>query len=361
MIFYWLTALLLFVSEAISWLTSFKSKESSRFWGNNGLIYISVDLFIVLLLCAVELWLRREKKVYLKRAVLFCGLVLSYVFYFVLDPIVNGSEIILVMPLMTSLVYFEKMLLKSFAILNIVLYLIVTLVPAVLQWTSFDSADFVLVLTVLLIGSMLGQSVIIRSQEMRKAVESLVKSEQKLIVEKAISDKLLKIDALTGLYNHKTFHEYIENLIQHAEANGVPIHLAVLDIDNFKMINDTFGHWVGDIVLKEVAARVTKLISPNDFAARYGGEEFALIFADTTAEEAQGCCEAIRSEVEQMILPQLEGRSVTISSGLCSYFSGDGKEKLFRNADGSLYQAKRSGKNKVVVYQELGSMVTMHM
>ncbi|WP_094095786.1 GGDEF domain-containing protein [Paenibacillus physcomitrellae] len=350
MICYWLTAILLFVSEVVSWLSPYEF-NGTGLWETQRGLWIYEDLSILVLLGATELWLRREKKIYLKRAVLLCGLLLSYELYFLLGPVVHGSEIILMMPLLISLVYFERNLLRTFAILNILCYMLVTIIPAALHMTVFDIADFLLVMTLLVIGTLLGQGVITRSLEMRRAVESLAKSEQKLIVEKAISDKLLKMDALTGLYNHKTFHEYMENLIHHSEANGVSIHLAILDIDNFKTINDSFGHWVGDIVLKEVAGSMMELISPNDFAARYGGEEFALIFADTTSEQAENCCEAIRSAVERISIPHLEGRAVTISSGLCHYQPGDGKEMLFRHADDALYQAKRSGKNRVLVYQ----------
>ncbi|ANS73631.1 hypothetical protein AWM70_02770 [Paenibacillus yonginensis] len=351
MICYWVTAILLFVSEGVSWLTPYNA-GGVGLWETRHEVWIYVDLSILVLLGATELWLKRERKVYLKRAVLLCGILLSYELYFLLDPVVHGSEIILMMPLLISLVYFERNLLRAFSLLNILIYMLITIVPAAIRLTAFNTADFLLVMTLLIIGTFLGQGVITRSIEMRKAVENLAKSEQKLIVEKAISDKLLKMDALTGLYNHKTFHEYMENLIHHSEANGVSVHLAILDIDNFKTINDTFGHWVGDIVLKEVARNITELIRPNDFAARYGGEEFALIFADTTSEQAEACCEAIRAAVERMAIPQLEERNITISSGLFHYLPGDGKEKLFRNADSALYQAKRSGKNRVVVYQE---------
>ncbi len=359
MIYYWFGAILLFLVQGLSFIFPDIFTGAAEYWQYNSSTAISVDLCIVLLLSVTEIWLRREKKVYLKRAVLLCGLVLSYILYFLLTPVIDGSEIVLIMPLLISLVYFERMLLKAFALLNILIYVVIALVPAALGLTRLDISDFILVMAVLIIGTLLGQGVITRSLEMRKAVEGLVKSEQKLIVEKTISDKLLKMDALTGLYNHKTFHEYIENLIQHAETNGVSIHLAILDIDNFKAINDIFGHWVGDIVLKEVAQVLLELMSPNDFAARYGGEEFALIFTDTTAEQAYACSEAIRSKVEEIRMPQLDGRTITFSAGLCSYYIGDGKEKLFRNADAALYYAKRSGKNRVIVHQIKGPIVCM--
>ncbi|USB34191.1 GGDEF domain-containing protein [Paenibacillus sp. YPG26] len=214
------------------------------------------------------------------------------------------------------------------------------------DWFGFLMAAIYITLVLLI-----GRAVLARSQELRNSMESLVKSEQKLIVEKAISDKLIKIDALTGLYNHKTFHEYLENLILHCETNGVSLHLALIDIDNFKKVNDTYGHWVGDIVLKDAAACITDLLNPNNFAARYGGEEFAIIFTDTTAEEAAEQAEQIRQRIESMPISHMREQPVTVSIGLCTYQPGNGKELLFRNTDNALYTAKRAGKNRVVCHK----------
>lgn len=350
MIFYWLTAFGMLVVQGLSLVLPEGFLGPVGYWRNHGHIIAIVDPCVFLLLGVTELWLRREKKVYLKRAVLLVGLIYCYILYFLLKSVIDSAEIVLVMPLLISLVYFERMLIKSFASLNILLYVLVTLIPFALGWTTLNVGQFIIVLSVLITGTLLGQGVITRSQEMRKAVEELIKSEQKFIVEKAISDKLLKMDALTGLYNHKTFHEYLENLIQHAKTMDVPIHLAIMDLDNFKAVNDVHGHWVGDLVLSETAQVLLSLMTPNDFAARYGGEEFAVIFADTTPEEAMSFCEAVRTKIADIRLPELGERTITISCGLCSYFPGEDKENLFRHADDALYRAKRSGKNRVIIY-----------
>lgn len=346
---YWATALLLFSSQCLS-VTPCLSSSYSQYWNNNGTEVLALDFAILFLLIGTSIWLIRGQKL-LKRSVLFCGTVFSYLMFYMLSPIVGGAEIILIIPLLISMVYLNRRLLIMFGIVNVTFYLITIIVVLLLRPSLFNLADSILVLAVISAGLLLAHAVLIRSQEMRRAVESLVKSEQKLIAEKAIADKLLKIDALTGLYNHKTFHEYLQILIDHAEKNAVSIHLAILDIDNFKLINDTYGHWVGDIVLKEVAGRITDLMNPNDFAARYGGEEFAVIFTDMSTEEAHANAEAMREGIEELSISHVD-RTVTVSVGFYSYYPGDGKELLFRRTDSALYQAKRQGKNRVITYGE---------
>ncbi|WP_234414373.1 GGDEF domain-containing protein [Paenibacillus sp. CAA11] len=326
----------------MSWL------KYSDYWKTNGTLVLLADGAILVLLAGTELWLKRSHRL-LKRGVLFTGMLFTYFMYYMFSPIVHGAEIILVIPMLLSLVYLDRKLLLTFGLADMMIYIFSEFVNESIWPGSLSIADILLVLAVFVTAMLLAQAALIRSQEMRKAVESLVKSEQKLIVEKTIADKLLKIDALTGLYNHKTFHEYMENLIQHSEANGVSIQLGILDIDNFKTINDNYGHWVGDIVLKEVANQLTEIMHTDDFAARYGGEEFAVIFTEKTPEEAYNYAEKIRESIERLELPHLD-RPVTVSVGLCEYHLGDGKEALFRNADSALYKAKRSGKNRTVVY-----------
>ncbi|MFD2876234.1 GGDEF domain-containing protein [Paenibacillus rhizoplanae] len=137
--------------------------------------------------------------------------------------------------------------------------------------------------------------------------------------------------------------------MEQCESNGLRLQLALLDIDNFKQVNDKYGHWVGDLVLKEVAAKMGSLIGLNDFAARYGGEEFAVIFLRIKSfQEAYAAVEQMRLSIAAMCHPYAGNKPITVSIGLCHYKLGDGKELLFRKTDDSLYTAKRGGKNAVV-------------
>lgn len=185
--------------------------------------------------------------------------------------------------------------------------------------------------------------------ELLDNLKHATEAKQELLVKNIIMDTLSKIDALTELYNHKTFHEYLEKLIEQNELNDLSLQLAILDIDNFKKINDTYGHWVGDIILMRVAAIIKETVTPNDFVARYGGEEFAVIFTEKSLDEAYRLAEQIRQKLYVTLHPELDSKATTISIGLQEYIKGKGKEELFKGADASLYEAKRTGKNKTLV------------
>lgn len=191
-----------------------------------------------------------------------------------------------------------------------------------------------------------------RGTELLDMLRSSFESNQELLVKTVLMDKIVKTDALTELYNHITFHEYLEKLVEQSESNDFPISLAVIDIDNFKGINDTYGHHAGDIVLRRVADIIRSLISPNDFAARYGGEEFVIIFTEKVPEQVFALVESIRETIAVTPHEELDHQCVTVSVGLHEYVRGEGKEMLFKSADASLYFAKRSGKNKTVRTQQ---------
>lgn len=186
-----------------------------------------------------------------------------------------------------------------------------------------------------------------RGEEMLRTLEDANLANQELMVKNIIMDKLFKLDALTELYNHKTFHEYLEKLIEQSEANGLPLQLAIIDLDNFKKVNDTYGHRVGDNVLMRTAAVLRQAVTPNDFVARYGGEEFAIIFTEKSLKESYRVVERIRSEMENLLHEELGFRPVTCSIGLEEYKKGSGKEYWFMNTDASLYAAKKRGKNQI--------------
>lgn len=151
-------------------------------------------------------------------------------------------------------------------------------------------------------------------------------------------------DGLTGLYNHRYFQERLSDEIERSKRNGGKLSLLMLDVDKFKNYNDAFGHLQGDKLLKKIALLIHQNVRSFDITARYGGEEFAVILLDCAIEEASVIAERIRKAIEI--------NNITISIGLTEFYSFYEKETMINFADKALYQAKKNGRNMVVVWKE---------
>ena len=124
----------------------------------------------------------------------------------------------------------------------------------------------------------------------------------------------------------------------------------LFDLDHFKLVNDNFGHDVGDKVLKRVTDAVSKIIRSYDIFARWGGEEFVVLMPNTTEAEAVLAAEKIRKAVEDIIHPDIE--KITISIGIAIWEADDDVDQIFVKADKALYTAKNQGRNRVMVYKK---------
>jgi diguanylate cyclase len=157
-------------------------------------------------------------------------------------------------------------------------------------------------------------------------------------------------DGLTSLANRKAFDEALERACAQADADGEALSLAVLDIDHFKVFNDTWGHQTGDQVLRYVASVIGRAGEAPRTAARYGGEEFALIFPGESARTALAILEDIRAEVASRVLKRRSTNedlgAVTLSAGLAERHAGEGPASLVERADAALYASKRGGRNR---------------
>jgi diguanylate cyclase (GGDEF)-like protein len=210
----------------------------------------------------------------------------------------------------------------------------------------FSSFDLIAIPIFLVVGTLVASIMIINGRELVSDLEASLTAKQDLLIENAIMRKLSTTDALTDLYNHISFHEFYDRALEYGDQ-GAPFHLALIDIDNFKLINDKYGHRTGDIILSRVAKAIRDITSPADIAARYGGEEFAVLFFEKTFEEAEAIAEKIRLRLSETPHEEMDGAAVTVSIGLKSYFQGNTKELLFEEVDALLYAAKHEGKNKV--------------
>jgi diguanylate cyclase (GGDEF)-like protein len=161
-------------------------------------------------------------------------------------------------------------------------------------------------------------------------------------------------DGLTGLTNHRAFQERFGELLDRAVRHGLRAAVLLCDVDHFKKVNDTYGHPVGDEVLRRVARVLQEVARKIDITARYGGEEFAVVLDNADIAQARGVAERIRQEVGKLVLESDKGPfKITMSLGVAA-FPDDGKDRamLIEHADHALYHAKHSGRNRVVTYPE---------
>lgn len=170
-----------------------------------------------------------------------------------------------------------------------------------------------------------------------------------------LKDQSVK-DSLTGLYNHKYFHEVLSTEISRATRGKYNICCCMIDIDYYKQINDNYGHACGDFMLKEVSTQIKECFRQSDILIRYGGDEFVALLIDTDYAGACSVAERLRSHIEAHNFGYL-GISVklTVSVGICSLFE-DGffdKDRFISSADRALYEAKLRGRNNIVIYREL--------
>jgi diguanylate cyclase (GGDEF)-like protein/putative nucleotidyltransferase with HDIG domain len=158
--------------------------------------------------------------------------------------------------------------------------------------------------------------------------------------------RLALTDPLTGLGNHRHFHERLQRELQSAEENATPLALCFVDIDDFKTINDRFGHPSGDRVLSQVAGRLRQ----GGEAFRLGGDEFALLLVDNDESTALEAANSIVERIGALDLDHIG--NVTVSAGLATFpVQGHGRDQLIRLADSALYWAKEHGKNRVRLYR----------
>ena len=192
----------------------------------------------------------------------------------------------------------------------------------------------------------------VSGQQMRfRGEETLLGAMVDISAQRAAEDRLRELathDALTGAFNRRHIEEVVKREFERADRYGRPLTVAMLDADHFKRVNDSYGHQVGDDVLRELADRCRRTLRSNDVLGRYGGEEFVIVFPETGLDEARVVAERLRGAIaERPVSTGDLSLPVTVSIGLATSSRGQTPDSLLARADAALYAAKRGGRNLV--------------
>lgn len=193
-----------------------------------------------------------------------------------------------------------------------------------------------------------------RSRDELRTVKSRVDEAnqeiERLQRELAQTSELVRHDQLTGALNRKGLEEAFEREHARARRRHSPMCVALLDVDNFKLLNDTHGHQAGDAALMHLARVIRESLRPNDTIARYGGEEFLLLLPDTRPEEALKAMQRLQRELtKKFFLADNQKLLITFSAGVTAIGPHEDRDEALKRSDAAMYQAKREGKNRVVL------------
>ena len=194
----------------------------------------------------------------------------------------------------------------------------------------------------------------VRLEELLLRLKRVLKERQLSTERTRMMQKLQKLattDGLTKLYNSRSFYTQLELEVDRYNRYRHPLSLLLLDIDNFKEFNDTFGHLEGDKVLVRFSLIIKSCLRTNDSAYRYGGEEFTVILPETNGDEAKTVAQRIRSSLEtENFSPTPDKKAkITISIGVTQYFPKEELSAFIRRADRAMYLSKKNGRNRVSV------------
>ncbi len=185
-------------------------------------------------------------------------------------------------------------------------------------------------------------------RQMKGKVEESEKEIVRLQNELAQTSEMVRHDQLTGALNRKGLDEAMQREFARAERRAAPLCIALLDVDNFKALNDSYGHHAGDNALVHLAKVIRDTLRPHDTLARYGGEEFIVLLPETTLDNAANVMTRLQRELtKRFFLHNNERVLITFSAGVTQAAPGEDRSVALARADAAMYDAKRTGKNRV--------------
>ena len=188
------------------------------------------------------------------------------------------------------------------------------------------------------------------NNELSSITRELTKKNMKLKKANQRIKELSRKDPLTNLYNRRAFIEYFKKQLAQSRRHQHALSLIIADIDDFKEINDTYGHSIGDDVLEALGQILNQETRQEDMAARVGGEEFAILLVKTDSDNASNYAERVREKVRKLELKPIP-EPVTLSFGIVEAGTEDDHDSLYQRADKALYRAKEAGKDRIEVIE----------
>jgi diguanylate cyclase (GGDEF)-like protein len=190
------------------------------------------------------------------------------------------------------------------------------------------------------------------------APSALALGRERALLQAEVYAHAAAVDPLSGAFNRRHFHVRLEEELQRSQRHEIQLALLMIDVDDFKSVNDSFGHLAGDAVIKGIADIMRRSVRVFDVCARFGGEEFAIIMPGSGTASATSVAERIRERIE-LFRPSdrtLEGLAITASVGLAVSSLGISAREIIARADQALYLAMRAGKNRVREYEQNGTL-----
>lgn len=344
---YWWIFLIYEVAATISTIVAYFI--TPEIWIEELLRYQVLPTILQLGVMGLGYWGFLKWKKYADYIMIIWGSVFPSVYILTIPELYNKYEI-LIFSIILSITYFQRKKVLFSTILSLSMILILFLVN-VYRGTIISPYDIIVSMAVVVSVAFVCHAVLTKGLMILHQLQGSVHREQELLVRSTLMDRLSKVDALTDLLNHRSFQEHTDYMLNH-HSDDVSIYLALLDIDNFKKVNDTFGHAAGDVALKKVADKIKEIEGPDDISFRYGGEEFAILFIDKKKEQVIEQCERLLETIRSDKIEELENQNVTVSIGLAEYQEGTKKEQWFKLADDCLYSAKRHGKDRLVTLKD---------
>jgi len=259
--------------------------------------------------------------------------------------IVGAILTIFAIPVFLTILFGKKKITGVITIINGLLLVFSTIHSAMYSSSIFFYLNVVVAVTLLISAYLLSTVLIAYNKANSDYIYASYQTQLAL-------NEQARNDSMTGLYNQKTFQSLLKGTMEKAKILKSPMSLAIIDLDDFKEINDSFGHLEGDQVLLHFTNLIKQQCIDGDaYISRYGGDEFAIIFPKASKELAFLRLESLRQRCKQVPQSKVRSGVISFSAGISHYMEGEMNETLlFHQADSALYQAKENGKGQIVVY-----------